>query len=78
MILLEFATACQDGSLRVWQVMDVEGSGSVSVQLKWSSEPSMLAASGIVLNDTIGLSAVNRKLLEQHGATGSSADWNAH
>ncbi|KAG9067049.1 hypothetical protein KI688_012961 [Linnemannia hyalina] len=70
---LEFATASEEGSIRAWRVVeDSNGPGRVSIRLLWSSGPAVLAASGAVLNDTIGLSAINRKLLEQRGATGSS------
>lgn len=51
--------------------MDVKDtSGRVfSVDLVWSSGLAVLAASGAVLNDVIGLSAMNRRLLEQRDAT---------
>lgn len=52
---------------------DNNGSGRVSVELKWSSGLPSFAASGGVLNDIIGLSAMNRKLLEQRGAAVSAS-----
>ncbi|KAG9066999.1 hypothetical protein KI688_012911 [Linnemannia hyalina] len=68
---LEFATASYEGSIRAWRVVeDKDGSGRVSVDLVWSSGPAVPVASGAVLNDVVGLSAVNRRLLEQRGATG--------
>ncbi|KAG9067035.1 WD repeats region domain-containing protein [Linnemannia hyalina] len=70
---LEFATAGEEGSIRAWRVVeDKDGSGRVSIRLLWSSGPAVLTASGAVLNDTIGLSTTNHKLLQQRGATGSS------
>lgn len=47
-----------------------EASDKVSVQLVWSYGGKGLAASGAVLVDTVGLSAINRRLLEQRGAVG--------
>ncbi|KAK3823899.1 MAG: WD40-repeat-containing domain protein [Linnemannia elongata] len=68
---LEFTTACHDGTVRAWRVVeDNNRSGRVSVELIWSSGPAMLVASGAALNDVVGLSAMNRRLLEQRGATG--------
>ncbi|OAQ28571.1 WD40 repeat-like protein [Linnemannia elongata AG-77] len=66
---LEFATASYEGSIRAWRVVeDTNGSGKVCVRLLWSSGPATLATSGAILHDTVGLSPVNRKLLEQRGA----------
>ncbi|KAG9067040.1 hypothetical protein KI688_012952 [Linnemannia hyalina] len=70
---LEFATASSEGSIRAWRVVDSNGSGRVSVRLLWSSGHAVLAASGAVLKDTLGLSVISRKLLEQRGAAGSSS-----
>ncbi|KAG9066992.1 hypothetical protein KI688_012904 [Linnemannia hyalina] len=71
---LEFATASIEGSIRAWRVVeDNDGSGRVSVDLVWSSGPAVLVASGAVLNGVVGLSAMNRRLLEQRGATGSAS-----
>ncbi|KAF9132334.1 hypothetical protein BGW39_000355 [Mortierella sp. 14UC] len=65
---LEFATACLDGSTRVWKV--VGEPSQVSVQLAWSSGCTMLAAPGALLTDVMGLSTTNRELLEQRGVNG--------
>ncbi|KAF8932180.1 hypothetical protein BGZ47_011519 [Haplosporangium gracile] len=70
---LEFTTACFEGSIRAWRVVESSESGRVSVQLLWSSGPAVLAPSRAMLNNTVGLSAINRKLLEQRGATASPA-----
>ncbi|KAF9124453.1 hypothetical protein BGX30_000930 [Mortierella sp. GBA39] len=71
---LEFAMASYEGSIRAWRVVeDKDGPGRVSVDLVWSSGPAVLVASGAVLNDVIGLGAMNRRLLEQRGATGSAS-----
>ncbi|KAG9067036.1 hypothetical protein KI688_012948 [Linnemannia hyalina] len=70
---LEFATASSEGSIRAWRVVeDNNGSGRVSIRLLWSSGPAVLAASGVVLNDTVGLSNINHKLLQQRGAVTTS------
>ncbi|KAG9067027.1 hypothetical protein KI688_012939 [Linnemannia hyalina] len=69
---LEFVTASDEGSIRAWRVVeDKDGLGRVSVDLVWSSGPAVLVASSAVLGDVIGLGAMNRRLLEQRGATGS-------
>ncbi|KAG9061169.1 hypothetical protein KI688_007507 [Linnemannia hyalina] len=64
--LLEFATGCDDGSIRVWKVL--EKSGRVSVQMIWSSGPAVLASTGTIIADAVGLSTTNRALLKQRGA----------
>ncbi|KAF9339658.1 hypothetical protein BGZ91_005176 [Linnemannia elongata] len=70
---LEFVTVSHEGSIRAWRVVeDRDGSGRVSVELVWSSGPAVLVVSGAVLDDVVGLSAINRRLLEQRGATGSA------
>ncbi|KAG9063885.1 hypothetical protein KI688_003999 [Linnemannia hyalina] len=72
---LEFSTASYEGSIRTWRVVeDSNGSGRVSIRLSWSSGPVVLAASCAVLDDTVGLSVINRRLLEQRGATGFLAN----
>ncbi|KAF9142515.1 hypothetical protein BG015_000800 [Linnemannia schmuckeri] len=70
---LEFATASHEGSIRAWRVEESSESGRVSVHLLWASGPAVLAVSGALLQDAAGLSPINRKLLEQRGATVSSA-----
>ncbi|KAK5829466.1 hypothetical protein F5H01DRAFT_18818 [Linnemannia elongata] len=71
---LEFATVCFGESIRTWRVVeDNNGSGRVSVELMWSYGPSSFTASGAILNDVVGLSVANRRLLEQRGATGSAS-----
>ncbi|KAG0049225.1 hypothetical protein BGZ89_004311, partial [Linnemannia elongata] len=62
---LEFATACEDGSIRAWRVVE-DGEGKMSVKMVWGSGCVGLGASGTVFTNAIGLSATNRKLLEQH------------
>ncbi|OAQ30174.1 hypothetical protein K457DRAFT_1818855 [Linnemannia elongata AG-77] len=67
----EFATGCQDGSIRVWRVQT--GSRSVSVQLVWSTGLDFLVTTGAAIVDTTGLSDANRILLLQRGATNGSS-----
>ncbi|KAF9324527.1 hypothetical protein BGZ91_002900, partial [Linnemannia elongata] len=62
---LEFATADEGGSIRVWRI--VEESGRVRVQMMWGSGESALVASGSLLDDAIGLNTLNRNLLKQRG-----------
>ncbi|KAF9149480.1 hypothetical protein BG015_008726 [Linnemannia schmuckeri] len=63
---LEFATGCDDGSVRVWKVL--EKGGRVSVQMIWSSGPAVLASTGAIIANAAGLSTTNRALLKQRGA----------
>ncbi|KAF9117240.1 hypothetical protein BGW39_002417 [Mortierella sp. 14UC] len=63
---LEFATSGDDGSTRARKV--VEEPDRVSMQLVWGFGGTALAASGASLAGSVGLSAANRKLLEQRGA----------
>ncbi|KAF9338635.1 hypothetical protein BGZ91_008338 [Linnemannia elongata] len=65
---LEFATASDEGSIRAWRVVEDTKSGRVSVRLLWSSGQALLSASGAILHGTVGLSPIDRKLLEQRGA----------
>ncbi|KAG9071602.1 WD repeats region domain-containing protein [Linnemannia hyalina] len=61
---LEFATADVGGSTRLWRV--VERFDKVVVQLVWGfGGGGSLVASGSLLDDAIGLNAINRSLLEQ-------------
>lgn len=70
--LLEFATGCDDGSVRVWKVL--ERSGRVSVQMIWSSGPAVLASTGALIANAVGLSTTNRALLKQRGAIYNSLE----
>ncbi|KAF9117653.1 hypothetical protein BGW39_001970, partial [Mortierella sp. 14UC] len=69
---LEFATGCDDGSMRAWQVVEDE-SGQVSVKQVWGVGLASLAVSDAVIDNVVGLSTVNRKLLLQRGAKDGSA-----
>ncbi|KAF9079062.1 hypothetical protein BGX23_005193, partial [Mortierella sp. AD031] len=63
---LELVTGCNDGSLRVWRVVD--GLDEFSAQMVWAAGYDVLAAFGTNVVDAVGLSAVNRLLLKQRGA----------
>ncbi|KAG0269267.1 hypothetical protein BGZ95_002140 [Linnemannia exigua] len=63
---LEFATACEDGSVRVWRISS--GDGSVTVNMLWGSNLRMLCATNMIIRDGTGLSADQKHLLLQHGA----------
>ncbi|KAF9933397.1 hypothetical protein FBU30_005606 [Linnemannia zychae] len=60
---LEFVVCCHDGSARAWRLVEI--SGIWSAQLVWRSGNSTLAVSGARFSEAIGLSATNRRLLEQ-------------
>jgi hypothetical protein len=69
---LEFATACEDGSIRTWRLVENE-MAEVSVNMVWGSGFTGFVASGAVLVDAVGLSSINRKLLDQRGAVFESS-----
>ncbi|KAF9934764.1 hypothetical protein FBU30_000057, partial [Linnemannia zychae] len=60
---LELVTGCEDGSVRAWRLVEI--SGIWSAQLIWSTGNNVLAASGVKFSNAVGLSASNRRLLEQ-------------
>ncbi|KAF9081963.1 hypothetical protein BGX23_000253, partial [Mortierella sp. AD031] len=63
---LELVTGCNDGSVRVWRISETPD--GFSARLVWSAGYAVLVASNANLIDAIGLSATNRRLLEQRGA----------
>jgi hypothetical protein len=54
-----------DGSVAMWQVMD-DG----DVRLRWRALNNELFMKNVSIQDTRGLSQINKKLLEQRGAVG--------
>ncbi|KAF9540559.1 hypothetical protein EC957_003997 [Mortierella hygrophila] len=69
---MEFASACEDGSVRVWRV-EPEACGSVAVKLVWSPHLGTLSADCSILKNATGLSHIYEKLLIQRGAIGISS-----
>ncbi|KAG0054702.1 hypothetical protein BGZ89_002566, partial [Linnemannia elongata] len=65
---LEFVTGSQDRSIRVWRISDSNDGGVVSVEMVWGSNVGVLGASGMRIDDVIGLDAESRRLLIQRGA----------
>lgn len=79
---LELVTGCEDGSVRVWNIVnaagagelkdtaadDGEGEGVFSARLVWSSGYPVLMANKALLVDAVGLGDVERLLLKQRGA----------
>ncbi|KAG0055036.1 hypothetical protein BGZ89_002511 [Linnemannia elongata] len=65
---LEFATSCNDGSVRVWKLVIDDDTGEVEIEMIWSSGCIGLAVSDAVFTYAVGLSSSNRKLLRQRGA----------
>ncbi|KAF9119519.1 Receptor of activated protein C kinase 1 [Mortierella sp. 14UC] len=63
---LEFATGCNDGSIRAWVLKEV--SGHWSVQLIWSAGPVVLSVQDAVIKEVQGLGQTSRRLLLQRGA----------
>ncbi|KAF9131238.1 hypothetical protein BGX30_013187 [Mortierella sp. GBA39] len=67
--ILEFATACEDGSIRVWSIVEEEEEpDKVSVKMIWDTGLTAFVASEAVLVDTVGLDATDERLLKQRGA----------
>ncbi|KAI7830629.1 hypothetical protein BC939DRAFT_406600 [Gamsiella multidivaricata] len=52
----------------MWQL--IEGGNDYRVRLHWSSNYGGLVVSGLIIHEAQGLSIVNAKLLQQHGAVG--------
>ncbi|UUM22240.1 NACHT domain-containing protein [Mycoavidus sp. SF9855] len=62
------ATGSSDNVVRIWQVH--RDDGACCVTLHWASAQTTLTTPGMSIQDVIGLSARNTKLLKQRGATG--------
>ena len=62
---LDFLRGCDDGSFRLWRLLDM--AGKVSMRLVWSSGLAVFVATDAVITDTIGHSTINRLLLKQRG-----------
>ncbi|KAF9920787.1 Coronin-7 [Linnemannia zychae] len=70
---LEFATACDDFSVRVWKV-GLKGDNGIYVSLKWGScSGRHLIANNAVIENPENLSKANEALLLQRGAIKSSS-----
>jgi len=67
---MEFVTTCLSGSSRVWRLQSE--AGKVSIQMIWSTGLRVFGVMDAVIDDTVGLSAVNRKLLLQRGINDGS------
>jgi WD40 repeat protein len=67
---MEFVTLCADNSVGIWRVSS--DGGRVVVRMLWGSNLRMLCAEGLVLENTTGLSPINRSLLNQRSAVDSS------
>jgi WD40 repeat protein len=61
-------TGCGDTFVRLWQI--VEEKSIFQALLQWSSAHNRLTVSGASMEDARGLSRVNVRLLQQHGAVG--------
>ncbi|KAG0248245.1 hypothetical protein BG011_000294 [Mortierella polycephala] len=61
-------TGCGDTFVRLWQI--IEEKGIFQSLLQWSSAHNRLTVSGASMEDARGLSRVNMRLLQQHGAVG--------
>ncbi|KAF9899306.1 hypothetical protein EC991_009147, partial [Linnemannia zychae] len=69
-IPLELATACRDGSVRVWRILS--GNGRFTVNMLWGSNLRMLCAVGTDFKDVTGLGPTQQQLLLQRGAINST------
>jgi len=61
-----FVTASGNGSVLKWEIMN-EGE-DCHVRLLWNATNGTLAVTGVVMQDVLGLSSLNKQLLEQRGA----------
>ncbi|KAF9569517.1 hypothetical protein EC968_002604 [Mortierella alpina] len=65
------ATGSDDKSVRVWSVRRIKS--EPHVQLHWNSRHDRLVVSDAKFENTLGLSDINRKLMEQRGAKGTGS-----
>ncbi|KAG0373455.1 hypothetical protein BGX24_011677, partial [Mortierella sp. AD032] len=63
----EFVTSCRDGSIRVWRLPSDEGV-NVAVKMLWGLNLRIFCADDLTLDNVIGISPFNLKLLVQRGA----------
>ncbi|KAK3810331.1 MAG: WD40-repeat-containing domain protein [Benniella sp.] len=61
-------TGCDDGSVRLWRV--IEDGDKCRVLMEWSSLHGVLSLADATIQDVRGLNHANTRLLKQHGATG--------
>ncbi|KAK3807653.1 MAG: quinon protein alcohol dehydrogenase-like superfamily [Benniella sp.] len=64
-----FVTGCEDGSVRMWKV--VEESGVCHVHVHWRPVNGELNVTETSIQDVHGLSQLNKQLLKQRGAVGT-------
>ncbi|KAK3810920.1 MAG: WD40-repeat-containing domain protein [Benniella sp.] len=64
--------ACDDGVVGMWQVL-MDGD-HCDVSLRWKTTNDKLDTRDVTIQDVLGLSQLNRKLLKQRGAVGEPAD----
>ncbi|KAG0318081.1 hypothetical protein BGZ97_004368 [Linnemannia gamsii] len=67
---MELATACEDGSIRVWRLSSDDNDGNVVAKLIWGTNLRLLCAEGLIFKDVIDVSPIHQKLLVQCGALG--------
>ncbi|KAF9118779.1 Cilia- and flagella-associated protein 57, partial [Mortierella sp. 14UC] len=70
---LEFATGCEDGSIRVWRLTvdeEEDEENKVNIGLVWGSHVAEIVCSGANIKEAIDLDEYSQKLLVQRGADG--------
>jgi len=65
-------TACQDGSVHKWQVVEKEE--EYHVTLCWTTTNGSLTVTGASMQDVRGLTSLNKQLLRQRGIEGEPAN----
>ncbi|KAK3809438.1 MAG: hypothetical protein J3Q66DRAFT_405442 [Benniella sp.] len=63
-----FVTGCGDGSVLKWKVIEEED--RCHARLQWSASKGALTVTGASVQETRGLTALNKQLLKQRGVTG--------
>ncbi|KAF9900430.1 hypothetical protein EC991_007346 [Linnemannia zychae] len=73
-VILEFVTGCEDGSVRVWRIVNHDDSdgGEVFAQMLWGNDIGLLCTTDLTFKGAIGLSPINQKLLVQRNAIDDS------
>ncbi|KAK3827431.1 MAG: WD40-repeat-containing domain protein [Benniella sp.] len=64
-----FVTGCEDGSVRMWKVVEMDG--VCRVRVHWRPVDGVLNLTETSIQDVHGLSQLNKRLLDQRGAVGT-------
>ncbi|KAG0225833.1 hypothetical protein BGX31_007488 [Mortierella sp. GBA43] len=63
-------TGCDDGSMRLWDVIKEKDKEQYSIRLRWRSTDGSICVMGASIQGAFGLSQLNKQLLQQRGVMG--------